>query len=82
MNTTLRAAVPILLADDDADDRLLVRQALVESKSSNRLDLVDDGEQVMDYLWGRGAYAGRGAAPRPGLILLDLNMPKKEVGTC
>lgn len=67
----------ILMADDDADDRLLCQQALEESRVLNDLYFVEDGEQLMDYLNRRGKYASIDA-PRPGLILLDLNMPRKD----
>lgn len=69
--------IVILLADDDADDRMLARDALAESRLANELRHVEDGEELMDYLKRRGRYAGE-EAPRPGLILLDLNMPRKD----
>jgi CheY-like chemotaxis protein len=73
-----RASVVILMADDDPDDRELTRDALAESRLANELRFVQDGVELMDYLHHRGAY-GRGAsAPRPGVILLDLNMPRKD----
>jgi len=69
--------VTILICEDDADDRMLTRQALDAAHVTNRLRFVEDGEQLLDYLYQRGRYAGEtGTAPRPGLILLDLNMPK------
>lgn len=71
-------AITILLADDDADDRMLTRDAFDESRLSNSFETVEDGEELMDYLQDRGKYAGDGARPRPGLILLDLNMPRKD----
>ena len=75
--------VMILIADDDEDDRLLTKQALEEAHLSNDVRYVEDGEELMDYLRRRGAYAGQeGKAPRPGLILLDLNMPKKDGREC
>jgi CheY-like chemotaxis protein len=71
--------ITILICDDDEDDRLLTRQALQEAHISNHLIMVEDGAQLLDYLYRRGAYAGEtGKAPRPGLILLDLNMPKMD----
>ncbi len=70
--------ITILLADDDADDRLLTREALDENRLANDLREVSDGTELLDYLHRRGAYAAPGAAPRPGLILLDLNMPKMD----
>jgi two-component system, response regulator len=68
----------ILLADDDPDDRLLVRDALAAGGVLNHLHTVGDGEELMNYLHRRGAYSVEGAAPRPGLILPDLSMPKKD----
>lgn len=67
----------ILMADDDADDRLLAQDALAESKIPNDLRFVENGEELMDYLHKRGRFSAA-SAPRPGLILLDLNMPKKD----
>ena len=75
--------VMILIADDDEDDRLLTKQALEEAHLSNDVRFVEDGEELMDYLRRLGRYAGQdGKAPRPGLILLDLNMPKKDGREC
>ncbi len=70
--------IPILMADDDEDDRMMAREALEEARLANDLHFVEDGEELMDYLCHRGVYADRTHAPRPGLILLDLNMPKKD----
>jgi CheY-like chemotaxis protein len=75
----LRQPITILMADDDEDDRELARDALRESRLANDLRFVTDGVDLMDYLHREGAYAGGGVdAPRPGIILLDLNMPKKS----
>ena len=72
-----RIPITILICDDDEDDRLLTRQALEDAHVSNDVYFVNNGEQLLDYLYQRGAYAGEtGKAPRPGLILLDLNMPR------
>ncbi|MDV2990909.1 MAG: Response regulator rcp1 [Chroococcidiopsis sp. SAG 2025] len=73
-----RTTVTILMADDDEDDCMLAREALAESRLANDLYLVRDGEELMDYLHQRGQYTDLKLAPRPGLILLDLNMPKKD----
>ena len=71
--------ITILICDDDEDDRLLTQQALEDAHVVNDLRFVQDGEQLMDYLYQRGAFGGEtGAAPRPGLILLDLNMPRMD----
>ena len=70
--------ITILMADDDPDDRQLTKEAFEESHLANDLRFVEDGEELLDYLHRRGKYAAPGAAPRPGLILLDLNMPRKD----
>lgn len=70
--------ITILLADDDADDRMMAGEALAESRLANDLRFVEDGEELMDYLYRRGRYSDPDSAPRPGLILLDLNMPRKD----
>ena len=71
--------ITILICDDDEDDRMLTQQALENAHISNNLRFVEDGEQLLDYLYQRGEYSGEtGKAPRPGLILLDLNMPKMD----
>jgi CheY-like chemotaxis protein len=68
----------ILMADDDDDDRLLTRDALAEAGLDGDLHFVENGEELLDYLCRRGQYKQPMAAPRPGLILLDLNMPLKD----
>jgi CheY-like chemotaxis protein len=75
MTTEPRKPITILLADDDDDDVLLAREALEESRLSNDLRCVGEGGALLDYLHRRGEYAD---APRPGLILLDLNMPRVD----
>jgi CheY-like chemotaxis protein len=70
--------IVILLADDDAEDRMLAANALEESRVVNDLRFVEDGEELLDYLYHRGQYAADGVSPTPGLILLDLNMPRKD----
>ena len=74
---TTHEAITILLADDDEEDRLMTREALQESRLGNDLRTVVDGQDLMDYLRKRGRYA-EVDAPHPGLILLDLNMPRKD----
>ena len=69
--------IVILMADDDADDRLLAQDALSECKLANELHFVENGDELLDYLHRRGKYS-QATAPRPGLILLDLNMPRKD----
>jgi len=70
--------VLILMADDDADDRMLTTDALKVSRLANELRFVFDGEELMDYLQHRGRYSAPASSPRPGVILLDLNMPRKD----
>ena len=70
--------ITILMADDDADDRMMAKEALEECRLANDLRFVEDGEELMDYLQRRGRYADPASSPRPGLILLDLNMPRKD----
>jgi len=74
-------SIHILMADDDEDDRYLTKQAFEESKLKNTLHFAKDGEELMDYLKFRGDY-NESNAPKPGLILLDLNMPKKDGREC
>lgn len=68
----------ILMAEDDKDDRLLAQEAMLESRVLNELHFVEDGVQLLNYLHGEGSYADRTYYPMPGLILLDLNMPKMD----
>jgi len=70
--------IVILMAEDDPEDRELTQEAMDEARLANELRFVEDGEQLMDYLHRRGDYADPASSPRPGLILLDLNMPKKD----
>jgi CheY-like chemotaxis protein len=70
--------VTILMADDDPEDCMLAREALEESKLANELLFVENGEELLDYLYRRGKYSDPHSSPRPGLILLDLNMPKMD----
>jgi CheY-like chemotaxis protein len=70
--------ITILLAEDDPDDRLMATEALEESRLANDLKIVEDGEELMDYLYHRGKFAAGNDWHIPGLILLDLNMPKKD----
>lgn len=76
----IKEAMPItiLMADDDADDRQLTREALEDARLINDIRFVENGEELLDYLNRRGKYAPPAEAPRPGLILLDLNMPRKD----
>ena len=73
-----RKPVVILIADDDPEDCMLIKDAFKEGLLVNGLRFVEDGEELMDYLRHQGKYRDRSAYPRPGIILLDLNMPKKD----
>ncbi len=69
---------PILYAEDEEDDILLVRKAFERAGITNPIFTVIDGQQAIDYLAGKGAYADRKQYPMPGLLLLDLNLPLKS----
>ncbi len=73
-----KKSVVILIADDDPEDCMLIRDAFKEGLLVNGLRFVGDGEELMDYLRRQGKYRDYSASPRPGIILLDLNMPKKD----
>src|SRR5262245_13235291 len=74
----LSKPVTVLMADDDADDREMTREAFEEGRVANDLRFVEDGVELMDYLYRRGKSSDPADSPRPGLILLDLNMPRKD----
>ncbi len=76
MPSPVATPVPILIADDDEEDRMLARDALEESRLANTLHFVHDGVELLDYLLRRGQYEDPTTSPRPGLILLDINMPR------
>ncbi|WP_339721125.1 response regulator [uncultured Paraglaciecola sp.] len=78
MSTLIKKPITILMADDDEDDRLLTKEALEESKVLNNLLCVEDGVELISYLKRQGKYADVNAYPWPGIILLDLNMPRKD----
>jgi CheY-like chemotaxis protein len=71
-------AVVILMADDDADDRIMTKEALEESKLTNEFRFVENGEELLDYLRRQGRFADPASSPRPGVVLLDLNMPRMD----
>jgi len=73
--TSAGRAIEILLVEDDPGDELITREAFQHNKFNNRLNVAHDGEEGLDYLYRRGVYED---APRPDLILLDLNLPKYD----
>jgi CheY-like chemotaxis protein len=76
---TPKRPLTILLADDDEEDRELARDALQDSRLANEMKFVVDGQDLLDYLRREGRWADPDVdAPRPGIILLDLNMPRKD----
>ncbi len=77
MSTTGKDLI-ILMADDDADDRLLAQDAFTECQIRGQLRFVENGEDLLAYLQKDGKYQVPESAPAPNLILLDLNMPKKD----
>ena len=79
MNEALAPTAPIiLLADDDPEDQAFARDALVAAKLANELVIVEDGVELLEYLRRDGRYAPPARVARPGLILLDLQMPRKS----
>jgi len=76
--STHKKSLVILIADDDAEDRMLLKEALEENRLKNALQFVENGEELLDYLHNRGKFTDKDKYPLPGLILLDLNMPKKD----
>jgi CheY-like chemotaxis protein len=77
MPTTAKP-VTILVCDDDEDDRMLTAEALAESHLANDLRFTVDGQDALDYLYRRGRWSDAADSPRPGIILLDLNMPRRN----
>lgn len=76
--TDARKPILILLADDDPEDRMLARDALAESRLANELREVEDGDELLQYLRREGRYTNPATSPTPGVILIDLNMPKMD----
>lgn len=70
--------ITILIADDDADDCQLALEALEEARLANDVRFVRDGQELLEYLRRQDGYEAAAKSPRPGLILLDLNMPRKD----
>ncbi len=77
MNETAKPNV-IVMAEDDADDRVLIKDALAECQWNAEIRFVENGEQLMDYLEHKGTFTDPESSPRPGLVILDLNMPRKD----
>lgn len=73
-----RAPITILYAEDDPDDRMLTADALRESRLANRLEMVEDGTELLAYLRRERRWSDPASSPRPGIILMDLNMPKMD----
>ena len=73
-----RSTISLVIADDDADDRMLIEDAFTECRLSNKRDYVEDGEDLLQYLRAEGRWSERKASDLPGLILLDLNMPRMD----
>jgi len=76
--STAGQAFTIVMADDDAEDRMLAKEALAEAHLADDLHFVEDGTELMDYLNHRGKFSCAMESPSPLLILLDLNMPKMD----
>ncbi|MGI9449151.1 MAG: response regulator [Geminicoccaceae bacterium] len=74
----IQQPISILVADDDPDDRMMIEEAFVENRFSNKLVFVENGEQLLAYLRHQDEYTHTANDPYPGIILLDLNMPKKD----
>ena len=70
--------VRIVVADDDADDRMMIKDAFEASKLANEIDFAEDGVQLLEYLRREGKWSKFAGEPYPGFILLDLNMPRKD----
>jgi len=68
----------VLMAEDDEHDIIATKRAWKASQMANPLRIVNNGEECLDYLWRRGAYSDPASSPRPGILLLDLNMPRMD----
>ncbi|MDQ0757929.1 MULTISPECIES: response regulator [Streptomyces] len=75
MTTPAASPIDVLLVEDDPGDELMTREAFEDNKIGNTLHVVRDGEEALDFLYRRGDHTD---APRPDLILLDLNLPKYD----
>lgn len=70
--------IKLLIADDDADDRMLIEDAFQECRLHNERDYVEDGVELLEYLRAEGKWSHRDKSDLPGVILLDLNMPRMD----
>jgi len=77
MNTA-KESITFLIADDDADDRMLLQEAFDESRLANPLDFVENGEELINYLKRANGYSHLKSEPLPGVVFLDLNMPRVD----
>ena len=68
--------IDILLVEDNPDHAILTRKVLEDHNVSNKVYVVEDGEEALDFIYHKGKYGDGNAAPRPGLILLDVKLPK------
>ena len=78
MNQGVKTRTVVIIAEDDPDDRLLIKDALNQAFPAADVRFVTDGAEMLDYLYHRGKYQSEKALPHPELVLLDLNMPKKS----
>lgn len=75
---SVKRNLPILIAEDDEEDREMIREAFNECNLQNKLVFVNDGEELMELLLKKGKYKDNHRNVEPGIILLDLNMPRKD----
>jgi CheY-like chemotaxis protein len=73
-----KATIYVLIAEDDEEDRLLIKKAIKSTPIKDNIFFVENGEELTDYLENKGKYTDSEKHPLPGLIILDLNMPKKD----
>lgn len=78
MTQPVQRPITIVIADDDADDRQMTEEALREARLANDLHFVEDGVELIAFLTRTGDYESEKDAPRPGIVLLDLNMPRMD----
>jgi CheY-like chemotaxis protein len=76
--TSPKEASPILMVDDDKDDRMMTEKALLKNRVINPILFLENGEELLDYLKRKGKFSDPKSSPKPCFILLDLNMPKMD----